>query len=340
GYKERGHFVSFLVYHSSDFFYDILSEHGIKVDVVLEKNLIKRISKMRSFIRRGDYDIVQSFLEGPNFICELAGLPFRKWKLVVGERSANPRIRKSLKKIILRMFHFFADKVIANSYATVDIIKSVNPCLRRSKYKVIYNSIDFRIIDSIKVTETTSSDKILLVVVASHQYLKNLSGFVDAFYLLPKNIQHKFKIEWYGAKADGSYQEAIMKIRSYNLSEFFEFFDPTHDILIKMKKASFVGLFSLYEGLPNTICEAMSLGKPVICSDVSDMSIIMDQTSKFLFNPKDPTEIAEVLNKIAHMSQLEYHKVGIQNRIKAVELFDKEKVLDTYLNVFENEINS
>ena len=37
-----------------------------------------------------------------------------------------------------------------------------------------------------------------------------------------------------------------------------------------MIDADAVGIFSIYEGLSNTICEAMCLGKIVITTDISD----------------------------------------------------------------------
>ena len=42
-----------------------------------------------------------------------------------------------------------------------------------------------------------------------------------------------------------------------------------------MIDADAVGIFSIYEGLSNTICEAMCLGKIVITTDISDNRLIL-----------------------------------------------------------------
>ena len=92
--------------------YTKLYEAGILISCIEEPNYIKRLFKMRHFIRKGNYNAVLSFLEGANFICEFAGLPFRKWSLVVGERSANPDIMRSLRLKFYRWFHVFRNNFV------------------------------------------------------------------------------------------------------------------------------------------------------------------------------------------------------------------------------------
>src|SRR5690554_5400606 len=142
-FKEKGHEVSFLVYHSQPFYYPLLKKEGIEVIEVVEPNYLKRLFKMRKVIRGGGYDAVLSFLEAANFICELSTLPFRKFRLVVGERSANPTILKSFKLRLYRWFHFLADAIVANSHENIKIVKQANPLLPNKKLHVIYNLIDF-----------------------------------------------------------------------------------------------------------------------------------------------------------------------------------------------------
>src|SRR5699024_7191018 len=92
GFKERGCEVSFLTYHEINFFKPELNKIGIPVQTIVEPNYFKRIIKIRKAIRNEKVDAVLSFLEGANFMATFAGVPFRKWNLVVGERSPNPAI--------------------------------------------------------------------------------------------------------------------------------------------------------------------------------------------------------------------------------------------------------
>src|SRR5690606_34001965 len=163
------------------FYYQVLSEYRIKIIEVLEDNYIKRILKMRHIIRKGNYDAVLSFLEAASFICTVAGFPYRKWTLTVGERSANPNIFKSFKLKLYRWFHIFVSAVVANSHENIKMVKNINPILCDKKMHVIYNLIDFNKwqFNSAEYIYCKNR-KFNLTVVASHQYLKNLNGLVEA----------------------------------------------------------------------------------------------------------------------------------------------------------------
>src|SRR5690625_4620985 len=139
GFKERGHEVSFLTYHEIDFFKPDLDQVEIPVTTIVEPNYWKRALKIRRFIRRSQPDAVLAFLEASAFMATVAGFPWRKWKLVVGERSANPNILKSPKLRFYRFFYLFTDYVVANSHANMELVKKANPLLSARKCKMIYN---------------------------------------------------------------------------------------------------------------------------------------------------------------------------------------------------------
>src|SRR6185312_15992024 len=72
-FKEKGHDVTFLVYHEDNFFKATLDTAYISVILVQESNYWTRLLKMRRYIRHGQFDVVISFLDAANFICEMAG---------------------------------------------------------------------------------------------------------------------------------------------------------------------------------------------------------------------------------------------------------------------------
>lgn len=90
GFKGMGYNVRFLIYQKkwSEFYYQYIVNHGIEIDGIYEDNYLKRIYKVRRYIRSHKFDVVIAFLEAPSFMAELSGFPSRKWKLIVGERSA------------------------------------------------------------------------------------------------------------------------------------------------------------------------------------------------------------------------------------------------------------
>jgi glycosyltransferase involved in cell wall biosynthesis len=334
GFKESGNDVAFLVYHHIPFYLDDVKRYSIDYTCMEEPNYFKRFFKMRKHIRTGNYDVVLSFLEASSFICELSGFPYRKWKLIVGERSANPNILKSKKRKLYRWFHLLADYVVANSNENIKIIERINPFLSKNKCKVIYNLIDTNIWKPVDDYIPLKNEKLNIVVAASHQYLKNAKGLILALNLLSEENKKKITVNWYGSQSpDNSFIESRTLIEQYNLTDIITFHKATNSITDKMQYADVIGLFSFYEGLPNVICEAMMLGKPVISSSVSDIPAIL--SSDFIFNPHDTKDIAKSLSLLLSFPISKFIEIGKNNRKTALSLFDKSIIMSEYLNLLK-----
>ena len=330
--------VDFLTYYKYDFFGNELKGLGIKNNTIVEPSYFKRILKVRKFIRQGEYDVVISFLSGPSFMSELATLPYKSWKLIVGERSANPIMMRSWKFIMFRFFHLLSDKVVTNSIENKKMVAKTNPLLSNSKLHCVYNSID---LDYWCVSEDykfVEDSKFKLVVPASHHELKNLKGLIEAIKILPKAYRDKLKVCWYGKELDESKIKGMKKIEEYGLQANFEFFKPTNNIKTIIQTADAVGLFSHYEGLSNSICEGMACGKPIIATKVSDNSILLKNSPELLCNPKDYVSIKESLVYLLDCKKKKLINIGKKNRVFAEEHFEIKKNIQLYLNLIkENE---
>jgi len=333
GFQDYGYEVVFLVYHEENFFKPDLDRYKIPVKAILEKSYLKRFLKLRKAIRAENPDVVLSFLDSANFMATLSGFPHRKWKLIVSERSASPNIFRSFKLKFYRLFHLFANYVVANSTANLEIIKKVNPFLSDEKCKVIYNMVDEKIWHNNITDNYERKDVFNLVVFSSHQYLKNAKGMIEAVHLLSDEIKSKLKIDWYGIKSpDNSYDDAKLLIKKYNLHKNIEFFAPTDSVKDLMIASDCVGLFSYYEGLPNVVCEAMMLNRPVIASNISDLHLILQKD--YIFNPYNPRDIAEVISNLTQLNSADLMKIGNRNLKVARVLFEKEKIINSYIKLF------
>ncbi|GAA0881350.1 N-acetylgalactosamine-N,N'-diacetylbacillosaminyl -diphospho-undecaprenol 4-alpha-N-acetylgalactosaminyltransferase [Algoriphagus jejuensis] len=333
GFRQRGYDVSFIVYHELNFFKPDLDLNGISVKQVIEHNYLLRIFKIAREISRCRPDVVISFLEGANFICEVAGLFPRKWKLIVGERSANPEILTSFKLICFRYFHLFADKIVYNSFSNQRLVQKINPLLSNRKCHVIYNLIDSEIWGENKFRESLNGN-LTLVIAASHQYLKNAKGLIEAVNRLSGKNKKILKIEWYGdISPDNSFMEAKNLVNEYSLGDIISFFPSVRNIFEKYYLADAVGLFSFYEGFPNTISEAMSIGKIVVASSVSDIPLVLDHCPDLICDPANVESIQKSLEHLIELTLNERMEIGCENRRKARTLFKKDKIIYDYLQL-------
>lgn len=332
-FKSKGFDVSFLTYNNLDFYSKLLSNHNIPITTLTCGGALSRIIKCRRFIRRGCFDAVISFLETPSFISEMASIPFRKWKLIIGERSAAPRILNTVKGRLLRFCHLHADFVVSNSYYNQTLIRQANPFLPSKKCKTIYNLYDTNLLSPEKYSYCENTNEFRLVVVASHQKLKNLNTLAEAICCLSDEEKKRLKIHWYGERGTADYQTSIKHISDLNVQETFSFFDPTNDIYSKMSDADAVGLFSIYEGLPNTLCEAMCLGKVIVGTDVSDNKLLI-RIPELICDPNSPQSIAASLSYLLKLTQKEKETIGASNREFALKHFSEDIVIEKYIELF------
>lgn len=330
--------ISFLVYYPDAFYESILAENNIEIHLIHETRPIPRILKIRKYIRNGAFDVVVSFLETPNLIAELAGFPGRKWKLLVGERSSNPKIANSFKLKFLRYMHQFSDAIVANSETNLEMIKKISPFISSNKFHTIYNMVDLEIWKPSENYIVRKNGKTNIIIAASHQYLKNSKNLIEALNILSESEKLALSIKWYGAKStDNSYAESKSLIDLYNLNEVIEFLPPTNNIAEKINSADCCALFSFYEGLPNIVCEGMALAKPIIATCVSDVPKIVDEElGGFLCATPVAKSIVEVIRKIQQCSNNQLIAMGKHNRESAQFLFDKKKIVNSYLKILQN----
>lgn len=342
GFKEKGNEVSFLTYHNNPFYYKDLRNAGISLRYVEISNYLFRMLIIRRIIRSRSYDVVLSFLEGPSFICEFARLPYSKWRLIVGERSAISNIYKIPKLLIYRLMHLIADFIVANSNKNIALVLKVNPFLSRSKCKVIYNSIDFVRWYPPKDFDFKVNGLLNLVVAASHRFVKNLNGLIEALQLMDQKQKDMIRIAWYGDRiTEPFYDESFMigktKIKNYGLEKIITFHPATSNITEIIQNADAVGLFSLYEGLPNIVCEGMACGKTLICSMVSDLPEFLAHDLKLLFDPQSPESIKNSLEYLISLSKEQLYQTGIRNHKIALQYFNKDNIISSYLRLMNTD---
>ena len=337
---DRGHDVSILVYAEGDFFEPQVRENGVRVIKLSATNYFKRIWAVRKAIRQGGYNAVISFLDTPNFLNNLSAISrHRKWKVITSERSNKEEMMRSRRGRIFGWFQRYSDALVCNSHNAEAMWLRYYPQYE-DKLHTIYNAVEVSHCDKHYIPRRNG--KLHLVVAASYQYLKNPIRLIRAVALMDPSLQGQLRVDWYGRlygsnlEKDLAYQESLTLIRKQRLSDIIHLHEPTTEIHSKMKEADFVGLFSQLEGLPNVICEGMSLSKPIIMSRVSDYNILVDKHNGFLCDWDNELSIKEALEKALQLTVDEVLDMGANSYIKAQKLFDPSKVVQQWEQLIES----
>ena len=196
-----------------------------------------------------------------------------------------------------------------------------------SKLKVIYNSVTLRPVTSEYVPK--KDGKLHIVVAASYLDVKNPMGMLKALSMLSAEERANIHIDWYGKNDDHRkivYGEMRKKIFEYSLDATVSLHPATEGIHNVMNEADIVALFSKYEGLPNAICEGMTLGKPIIMTRVSDYSVLVDERNGFLCYWDNSETIKDVFALAMSLTEDELLRMGACSRERAEKLFANESI--------------
>jgi len=104
------------------------------------------------------------------------------------------------------------------------------------------------------------------------------------------------------------------------------------DMVPVYAQADCVVLPSYYrEGVPRSLLEAASMGKPVITTDsVGCRDTVEDGVTGFLVRPRDADHLAEMFGLMLARSDADAARMSLQARQRALRQFDEQFVLDAY----------
>lgn len=319
-------------YHPNYFYEHVLTENQVPlIKIPLKRNNYwNKIANTWLALNSKNYDVIIAYSEGPSIIAALMKIFKRKLLVIVSERNTTQKltVRDRIKFLLFN----FVDYIVANSHTQTEFIKSHYTHLKDKVY-TITNYIDTRKFSPI--VEQTNNEVFRILVVARHSYQKNVPNFIEAI-KIAKSMNVRFHVDWYGDNGGGDKEKHIKLAKEKKVDDVLAFFPSKTNIEKYYHKADAFCLPSLYEGFPNVICEAMSCGLPVICSNVCDNRLLIeDGVGGFLFNPKSPKDIAEKIKIIANMKNGELITMGKANRKKAELMFESSTFINKYIKLIE-----
>ncbi len=113
--------------------------------------------------------------------------------------------------------------------------------------------------------------------------------------------------------------------------------EPVEDVRIWLREAHCVVLPSWYrEGVPRSLLEAASCGKPLIaCDSIGTREPVTDSVNGYLCEPKNPRSLADKMLKLFNLPLRERQRMGTASRQIAETRFNERIVIDSYLEIVE-----
>ncbi len=209
-----------------------------------------------SLIKETNPDVLISFLDMPNFITTFAGCITHK-PVIISERGDPGQKQTKLDKLI-RLFENNASGAVFQTEGA----KAYYPKKLQSKSVIIPNPVI-----PIKLSEEfVYNDKPSKIVSVGRfeNAQKRQDLIVKAFAIVVKEKKNAY-LNFYGSGPDC---ERIKKlVNELGISDNVFFYGRTKNTLEDMLVNDIYVLSSDYEGIPNTLIEAMSIGMPCVASD-------------------------------------------------------------------------
>jgi glycosyltransferase involved in cell wall biosynthesis len=199
----------------------------------------------------------------------------------------------------------------------------------KGKNKVLYNFVNEEFFLN-EIDYKKPADNLRLVAVGNLKDVKNYQLLIDAFKSL-KEINASIDI--YGEGPDRHFLQK--QITEFDLAiNLMGLHDRIYEVLPSYD--AFV-MCSFIEGFGIAAAEAMSIGLPLILSDITTLREI-SQNNALFFNPCDPQSFVKVISKTIN-GETDLKKLSENGKKISRENYTKEKYLKSLLKYYDEILN-
>lgn len=295
----------------------------------LEKDF-KLLLKYNKIIKENKPDIVLTYTIKPNIyggiICRINKRPYICNITGLGTALENKGI---LKKITILLYKIALKKVnccFVQNTENLDFMKK--NIGKEIPYKLIpgsgVNLEKYKLLEYPK-----ENDKIRFLFISRIMKEKGIEQYLEtAEYITKKYTNTEFHILGF---CEQEYEKRLEELQEEGIIQYHGRQD---DIIPYLKECSCLIHPSYYpEGMSNVLLEASASGRPVITTNRSGCKEIIEENKNgFIVKEKDSKDLIEKVEKFIKLSNEEKRKMGLYGRKKVEKEFDRNIVINSYLN--------
>lgn len=251
-------------------------------------------------------------------------------------QTIGVKVRKWLIKSMICSILTKAEAIIAISQYSKQFTQ-----IARGPVHVIPNPLGEPYLNIARDTISPISSHLNLLYLGHLSPLKNIVGLVRSFYIASQSCPEA-KLWLAGYITDVEYWKAVQhEIEEHKLTERVIYLGnlDTRGVIQALSNCRALVHFSHQENLPNSILEAMALGRPVIASDVGGVGdLIEDGWNGFLVKRNDINGFAEKMAMVLKEPDLA-QLMGKRGYEKAHANFHPAKIAQQMVDVFKQVVN-
>jgi len=296
--------------------------------IYLPNNPIKKVVGFINFLRKRNIDVIFSFLPKDSLLSAICGKVAHIPYICGGIRNSQMAWVKFLTLKLIN--NYLLNYTIANNYAAYSSSMDFG---FKNKVLVIPNGIEIRPIPKRQKSNKNSITIISLGrLVKQKDYETAIRSIAHVKQILNKKYSLNYKIVGQGPGE----ASIVNNIRKYGVMQEVELITNASSIYDLLESSDIYLCTSTFEGISNSIMEAMNCGLPIVATDAGDNSrLVLDGKNGFITKIGSYEEIAKHLVSLIELPDLR-DRMGITSYDHLRDNFSYEAFQEKYLNLIEN----
>jgi len=275
------------------------------------------------------------------FAAKILNFPVRS--LVIHHCCARPIFWTTFLNIINNLLSKYLTSVISVSKATRNSVFYKSNLLDRQsnlKDSVIYNGVS-------QLNKNISSESLNNIFKKKHKDILNIGmisriesykgqfDLIEAFALLKIEDKEKFNVFFIGQGNEEEIRNLKRIITKKKIEKYFKFTGYLNydSLSITSQLDMMISLTRTFEGFGLSIAEAMSIGTPVLATNVGAIPEYLDESNSRLIEPGNPNQVLEALNDFLKNKEI-WHQRAERAKNTINKKFTSEIMAKNYYNHF------
>lgn len=323
---ESGHQVEIICLKFNDIYYQ--TDPRVKVTLAMQqtKNRLTELFWLRKYIKKQNPDVVIPFTEGV-YCFTLLSLLGADIPIIASERL-DPAAMSPTRKFLKRLLLPYTDWLVVQTQS----IKEYFPKRIQKKTYIIYNPVVtevFREIDNGQLTIENVGKLNRIISVGRLYPQKNQEMMIRAFAKVADEFPD-WQLVIYG---EGPLRESLeLIVESLEMQGRVLLPGRTEHVIEELRKSKIFCMSSDYEGMSNSMIEAICVGLPIISTKVSGTEeLIKNGENGLLVEIGDESCMVDCMSKLMSSAVLREDML-IRNK-KLAGLFDIDYIVNQWMEL-------
>ena len=289
---------------------------------------LELLNRYNQMIKDINPDVVLTYTIKPNvyggLACQKNNVPYICNVTGLGSAVENGGLMQLITTTLYRLGLRKAHKVFFQNQDNLDFMKNKN--IVKDNYDLIPGSgVN---LNQYKLFDYPKKDTIDFVYVGRMMEEKGFGLYIKAAeYIKNKHPETRFHI--CGAYED-DFKEKVEELIKNNILVFHGLVDDMTEIYKQVDCTIHPTYYP--EGMSNVLLESLACGRPIITTDRPGCKeIVDDQINGFVVKQQDLDSLMEKIEKFISLSYEDRKQMGINGRKKVEELFDRNIVINKYI---------